>query len=226
MQAGGLHFSQHASLYQVSLNQVPISARVVFGFNQRKPPSRTIAITVDISKAFDTLPLPPHRDDLPQSGQQQHHSPSRKVQAGAPQGSIISPTLFNHFVSDCPNTDLDMTSYADNFTLLAFAPSIVEGEARVTQLCTILVRMTVRWADEKQLAIAPQKSSVTLLRSDTHQSRLHPQVCIGDDVAPLTRTPKILGVKLDTHFTFCCPHACDCVKQALRVLNVMRALAG
>ena len=114
-----------------------------------------------------------------------------------------------------------MTSYADDFTLLSSAPSIVEAEARANQLCAILVR----WADGKQLAITPQKSSVTLFTSDTHQSRLHPQVRIGDAVAPLNRTPKILGINLDTHFTFS-PHARDCFKRTSRALNVMKALAG
>ena len=33
---------------------LPVSARVVSGFNQRKPPSRTIAITVDISRRRST----------------------------------------------------------------------------------------------------------------------------------------------------------------------------
>ena len=34
-----------------------------------------------------------------------------------------------------------------------------------------------------QLAIVPQKSSVTLFTFDTHQSQLHPQMRIGDAVA-------------------------------------------
>ena len=38
--------------------------------------------------------------------------------------------------------------------------------------------------------------------SDTHQSQLHPQVIICDEVVLLTETPKIL----DTHLTFG-PHA-------------------
>ena len=112
---------------------------------------------------------------------------------GVPQGSVISPALFNHFVLYCLISDFDMTSYADDFALLASAPSIVEAEARANQLCSSLVR----WADGKQLAIALQKSSVTLFTSDTHQSRLHPQVRIGDAMAPLNRTPTILGVVLD-----------------------------
>ena len=54
------------------------------------------------------------------------------------------------FVSDCPITDSDMTSYADDFTLLASAPSIAEAKARANRICSTLVR----WANGKQLAIA------------------------------------------------------------------------
>ena len=212
------------------------------GFNQRKSPSRTIAIVVDISKTFNTvshhlLIKMIYRSRLCHNlvrwlvaylhGRkasclyQQHLSSSHQVRAGVPQGSIISPALFNHFVSYCTIPDLDMTSYADDFTLLASAPSIVEAEARANQLCAILVR----WANGKQLDITLPKSCVTLFKSDTHQSRLLPQVRIGDAVAPLNRTPKILGVTLNTHLTFG-PHARDCVEQASRALNVMKTLAG
>ena len=36
-----------------------------------------------------------------------------------------------------------------------------------------VVSSLVRWAEGNQLAIAPQKSSVTLFTSDTNQTRLH-----------------------------------------------------
>ena len=42
--------------YSTTSALIPISATVVSGFNQRKPPSRTIVIAVDIFKAFDTAP--------------------------------------------------------------------------------------------------------------------------------------------------------------------------
>ena len=74
-------------------------------------------------------------------------------------------------------------------------------------------------------AIAHQKSRITLFTSDTHQSRLHPQVRIGDTVAPLNTTPKILGVTLGIHFTFV-PHARDCVERASNAHSIMKALAG
>ena len=69
-----------------------------------------------------------------------------------------------------------MISYANDFLLLDSAPSIVEAEARVNQLYSTLVR----WVNGKQLAIAPQKSSMTLLIMDIHQSWRHPQVQTND----------------------------------------------
>ena len=168
-----------------------ISSRVVSGYNQWETPSRTIAIEVGISKAFDTvshslLTEMIHCSRLQHNlvrwlvaylcGRkasclfQQRCSPSRQERAGVPQGSIISPALLNHFVLDYPITDSDMTSYTDDLTLLASAPSIVEAEARENKLCSTLER----WENGKQLAIAPQKSSVTLFTSDTHQSWFHP----------------------------------------------------
>ena len=70
------------------------------------------------------------RDRKASSFYQQHHSPSHQVRVGVLQGSVISPAVFNQFLSDCPIPDLDMKSYADDFIFLASAPSIVEAEAR------------------------------------------------------------------------------------------------
>ena len=77
-----------------------------------------------------------------------------------------------------------MTSYADDFTLLASDNSIVWAEMRANQPCSSLVR----WAVGKQQAIAPQISNVTPFTLDIHQFRLHPQLVIGDGVATLNRT--------------------------------------
>ena len=145
------------------------------------------------------------------------------VRSGVPQGSIsiVSLDLFDRLVSNCPVNDFDMIYCAYNFTLLASAPCIVEDEARANQLTTTLV-----WcADRKQLVIAPQKSSVTLFTSDSQQYWLHPQVRVCDEVAPLNRIPKCLGVMLDTHFIFGFL-ACDCIQRASRALNVTKAYAG
>ena len=80
-------------------------------------------------------PLQPEGDHT--SSQQAFTACSaQQDQAGVPQGSIISPALFSHFVPDCPIHDLRQF-YANDFTLLASAPSIMEAEARENQLCSL-----------------------------------------------------------------------------------------
>ena len=120
---------------------------------------------------------------------QQQHSPSRQCAAEGATRFRHLPSLIQLLVSDYPITDADMTSYADDFTLLASASSIVEAKPWANLL--------QRWAEGKQLPIACQKSSVMLFSSDTLQSWLHLQVQIRDEMTPLNRTPKILGITLD-----------------------------
>ena len=127
-----------------------------------------------------------------------HRAPYRHVHAGVPQGSVISPALFNYFMSDCPLSDYDMASYADDFTIMASSPRVDEAVVKANRLMTTLVE----WAGREELSIAPHKSLVTLFTPDTHQSPLQPKVKICDHVIPLNRTPKILGVTWNTHLTF------------------------
>ena len=39
-------------------------------------------------------------------------------------------------------------------------------------------------------------------------------------MAPLKRTAKVLGIMLDTHFTFC-PHSCDCIDRTSKALMLL-----
>ena len=52
-------------------------------------------------------------------------SPYRHAHTGVPQGSCISPVLFNFYVSTYPSSpDLTSTSYADDFTDATSSPNI------------------------------------------------------------------------------------------------------
>ena len=84
----------------------------------------------------------------------------------------------------------------------------------------------VNWAPSKMLTIAPSKSTITLFTPDkARESSIHPQVNIGGEPIPLAKTPKILGVRLDTHFSFA-PHVKDVVRSAKERLNILRSLSG
>ena len=94
---------------------------------------------------------------------QQHYSPWRHGRVKVSQGPFISPALYNHCVSDNPITDSDMTSYADDFTLLASAPSIVEAEAR----CGKLVEVSFGWLLATKASLISSESMLVPADNDT-----------------------------------------------------------
>ena len=142
------------------------------GFNMKKPPGRTVTVAVDISKAFNSVSHVRLLEMIHQSRLQHnvvrwltmylrgrlsaclyrgHRAPYRHVRAGVPQGSVISPALFNYFMSDCPLSDYDMASYADDFTIMASSSKVDEAVVKANRLMTALVD----WAGRKELSIAP-----------------------------------------------------------------------
>jgi hypothetical protein len=82
-----------------------------------------------------------------------------------------------------------------------------------------------KWSADKNLTIAPNKSSVTLFTPDRAQSQCHSQAILGDDPIPLNKNPKILGVTFDTFLNF----SYHIKKIATRIasrLQILKALVG
>ena len=78
---------------------------------------------------------------------------------------------------------------------------------------------------DNSLLISAPKSTVTLFTPDPFQARFHPKIAIADAILPLERTPKILGVLLDTSFAF--HHHCEYVANRVsKRNNILKALAG
>ena len=96
-------------------------------FNQMAPPARTITVALDMSKAFDTINIHTLIRKLLQTkipgiimklianyikGRKAyttyHTSSQRKFKTGVPQGSVLSPTLFNTI--HCRHTATKSTS--------------------------------------------------------------------------------------------------------------------
>ena len=221
---------------------LPITESIARGFNQRKPPTRTTVMALDFSKAFDTVPHDQLLHRILQSslhnniirwvaaylsGRQaccQHQtvrSRFRGVRVGVPQGSVISPVIFNFFVADHPNTADTHTSYADDFTAAAASVSVPETARRLTDHAADVAE----WSEARGLSISLAKSTVTLFTSDSRQFRTDPGVTLGGEPLPLCRNPKILGVTLDPSLTFS-QHAKELAERARSRLNIMRALAG
>ena len=63
----------------------------------------------------------------------------RKMKNGVPQGSVLSPMLFNIYISDLPETTSRKYGYADDLAILLRRPSWKEMEQGLNKDMTILV---------------------------------------------------------------------------------------
>ena len=170
-----------------------LTTDVAVGFNQRKPPDRTVCVAVDLSTAFDTVchnnllskinrSQPPSatarwlscylRGKQAKSCFRGEKSTSRKVNTGVPQGSKQSPSLFIFYIADIPiPTDpVKWVCYADDLTVWASGVNIPDLAVSINNY---LEEITA-YPKDNSLLISVPKSSVTLLTPDTHQAKINP----------------------------------------------------
>ena len=172
---------------------------ILDGFNLKKPAKRTIMATLDIEKAFGSIPkhilikkifkTKMHNNDKKwlanlltdrRSYVQLNNTNSKlmKLANGVPQGGVISPMLFNLFLHDLPdNKDKDslLLSYADDITVAIKHSNWKTAERKLQNW----LNKIQNWLKENLLKVSPPKSSVTLLTPDRrHESNIHPNITL------------------------------------------------
>ena len=188
-----------------------LTSDVTTGFNQRKPPHRTVCVAVDLMAEFDTVN---HNALLSKiasrclsnyiRGRQSVTSSrgdkakGRIIHTCVPQNSKLSPTLFSFYIADMPRPTkpVKRICYADVKTVWASGVEISKLEHKVN---TYLTEMS-RFLRENSLLTSDPKSSVTWFTPDPAQANPRPKIKIADLELPLVRSPKLLGVYLDTFF--------------------------
>ena len=153
----------------------------------------------------------------------QKESKSRKVKTGVVQGGVLSPELFNYYLADFPTPppNIKLIKYADDITIHTSGPVVAD----LINGLNIYLSQVLNYINSKKMTVTMAKSTATLYTPDTHEHNLHPQVKLADQVLPLKKKPKVLGMKLDTHLTF----TQNCNNIAVKVQqnnNVSKALAG
>ena len=198
---------------------LPITSLISRGFNNTKPPKRSVVVALDLSKAFDSVDIMLLLEQITRTDlhpnivrwlaaylrgrsatcvYQGVLSNFKMIHMGVPQGSVLSPALFNFFMSDCPDTSELRVLFTDDLTVAASALDLQSIEADLNKDMKIIAA----WAKKKLLKISAEKSQLTLFTSNTREAEVHPQVFFEGSLIPLVKHPKILGVVFDPHFTF------------------------
>ena len=181
--------AKHSTISALNILNLDIAA----GFNKPKPPDRTVLLQIDLTKAFDMVSHSKLLDDLNNStlppsikrwlnsylhGRQakvnfrNKTSSSRNVRTGVPQGAVISPVLFNFYLTKMPSPppNLKIIQYADDISIYAAGTNITALAADITTF----TKQVVAYLEERELQISPEKSTTTLFTPDTKEANLHP----------------------------------------------------
>ena len=145
------------------------------------------------------------------------------MKTGVVQGGDLSPALFNYYLSDFPTSppNIKLIKYADDITI--YTSGLVVAD--LINGLNIYLSQVLNYINNKKLTVSTAKCTVALFTPDTHEHHLHPQVKLADQVLPLEKNPRVLGVTLDINLTF----TLHCNNIAVRVQqrnNVLIALAG
>ena len=221
-----------------------IDCHITRGLNKRKPVDRTVLIALDLQAAFDTVninkllkiilasKIPKYTKRWLCSylrGRPMYvefrnaKSIFRKVRAGVPQGGVLSPILFNAYMSGLPTPPegIKLTSYAKDCTSYASGPTIPLICEKFNSYLTTLHE----WLEEQDLELSPGKSTATVFTTSSQEVSMSLPIKIGQHTVPTTKNPKILAVTLDSLHTFNAQSNNTLNKIRMRN-SVLKALAG
>jgi ribonuclease HI len=212
---------------------------ILTAFSESK---HAVGVSLDISGAYDNVLLPVLGDKLRKLGVPSKmvsllhcmlsernilvEGPggtihNRTVYRGLPQGSVISPLLFNIYIHDVfegLSSDIKLLNYADDFFVYCVGNDINKTEDTMNSNLRILSNKLSCLG----LTFNPSKCK-TIIFSKARR----PKPCniyINDCPLPQTQELKFLGVTLDTKLTWNAATS-YCVNRCQAGLNAMRAVS-
>jgi hypothetical protein len=221
-----------------------IKDHVTTGLNKKKPVDRTVSVAIDLSRAFDTVDhqiLLQDIQSLPLNhyvkrflcaylrGRQTYvvfrnsRSKYRKVRQGVPQGGVLSPVLFNLYMSHMPAPpgNIKLVSYADDSNILNSGPKI----HTIVEEVNVYLNTLDNWFKRRNLFISPSKSSATLFSTFSGDAGVTLEVKIDGQTVPTVRKPKFLGIVFDNLLSF--NQQVSELKSKLQSKNnILKALTG
>ncbi|KAJ4934407.1 hypothetical protein JOQ06_007202 [Pogonophryne albipinna] len=122
----------------------------------------------------------------------------RRLKNGVPQGSVLSPMLFNVYIHDLPDTASRKYGYADDLAIMLSRPMWKAMEEGLNEDMGTLVAYLRRW--RQQLSVG--KTVAAAYHLSTREARRELEVRIDNKCLEVQQAPKYLGVRLDRTLSF------------------------
>lgn len=122
----------------------------------------------------------------------------RRISSGLPQGSVLSPTLFNLYISDIPELKSKKFIFADDLCLAHQCKSFEEGELVLSADLETIGEYYTNW----RLQPNPEKSEVSSFHLNSKEASKQLNVNFQGVRLNHNFVPKYLGVDLDRSLTY------------------------
>ena len=136
------------------------------------------------------------------------HSQNSSINTGVPQVKILSPTLFNIYISDIPlpSKDVQITTYADEITITASHTK----HCKAQQLIQQYLHKIYEWATTNNLYINTDKTTTTLFTPDPagYSTTLSPK--LNNQTLPITKHSKNSWNHSRPKTNIFTPYTCKC----------------
>ena len=149
-----------------------------------------------------------------------------RITAGIPQGSVISPTIFNIMMYDLPLLIPEINSlitYADDGTIIMTHHDLSFLVEHLNKVLSAIDKWAIKW----KLTLSKTKTEYTVITRKIKHSRPLDDLglSIRQEMIKYNRNPRILGLILDQKLTWK-DHIDKLVDQCTRRLNIMKMIAS
>lgn len=229
----------YRSGHSTELQVLRLTEYITEGFNRNQV---TGAIFLDVAKAFDRVWHPGLLAKMLERGYplgivkligsylhqrklrvkvQDALSTFRPMEAGVPQGSVLSPHLFNIYTSDLPRADrTSLALYADDTAIVARSWQA----AQVTRYLQEAASSLEEWCNRWKVEINAEKSKAILFRRKRTQTPGDPVNMYNEDIN-WTDSIKYLGVTMDKTLTWKA-HTDEAVRKAKVTRTKLNPMVG